>query len=80
MFKTARIHEQSPLPRSPKSDKRKIPNRVSLPPELIREGNRIIEQLYVDEIIKAIDEVIGLTSDQLFAALALNEDTFGLDI
>ena len=40
-----------------------MPNRVSLPAELIREGNRIIEQLYVDEIIKAIDEVIGLTSD-----------------
>jgi hypothetical protein len=40
-----------------------VGNRVILPPELIREGNKIIEQLYVDEIINAIDEVLGLTAD-----------------
>ena len=62
-----RLHEHSPLPRSPVSEKHKIANRVSLPPDLIREGNRIIEQLYVDEIINAIDEVIELTADKLIA-------------
>lgn len=62
-----RLHEHSPV-----SDKRKVGNRVILPPELIREGNKIIEQLYVDEIINAIDEVLGLTSDKL-AALGLIE-------
>jgi hypothetical protein len=56
-----------------------VPNRVLLPPELIREGNRIIEQIYVDEIIKAIDEVVWLTADKLAVFNALQQDELNLD-
>lgn len=33
--------------------------------QLVRTGNEIIEQMYVDEVIAALDEVLALTSEQL---------------
>jgi hypothetical protein len=67
--KQSRLHEHSPV-RTPTSESNKVPNRVLLPPELIREGNRIIEQIYVDEIIKAIDEVVFLSADKIAVVIA----------
>ena len=81
---SSRLHEHSPLPLSPSSDasRSKVPSnrgRVQLSADMIREGNRIIEQLYVDEIINAIDDVIGLTAEKLMFVFADREDFFDDD-